>query len=230
MLKRIAQKGVYLFFLITFLLSSQVVPVFAKPLDDPLSHAFYERSTCSVDAAAASAPLNGNKVYLLGDSLLVGSYYTTGYLKNNLDDNKWVSTADGSAGRALTTGGSDPGNTRPGHEKSGLDAIEVAEDKDAIQNADSIVIELGTNTSGSASQFGNQMKQLLDRVKTLNPHAKLFWVNIVSTSDSIYSSYNNKIEELSDPENYTVIDAKSKKIELQPGGLRQMATRPIPVS
>jgi hypothetical protein len=71
MLKRIAQKGVYLFFLITFLLSSQVVPVFAKPLDDPLSHAFYERSTCSVDAAAASAPLNGNKVYLLGDSLLV---------------------------------------------------------------------------------------------------------------------------------------------------------------
>jgi lysophospholipase L1-like esterase len=165
----------------------------------------------SGSAVTAQADANNN-IYLLGDSILEGAYYTTGYLKKDLDDNGWQSTADASAGRSITTPGSDPSNNRPGHEQSGLQAIDT--DADTIKKAGVIVIELGTNTSGTASQFEGQIKQVVQKVRDLNGSAKIYWVNIISTSNPIYPSYNNTIQRAADNLGLTVLDEKSKGIAL----------------
>jgi hypothetical protein len=102
-----------------------------------------------------------NKVYLLGDSLLVGSYYLNSFLEDNLRANNWSPYADASVGRSITGGGSDPANTRPGHEQPGLQAIDTDADTIKDPKTSAVVIELGTNTSGSASQFEDQVKQVL---------------------------------------------------------------------
>lgn len=165
---------------------------------------------CTVSAPASSSA--NNSIYLLGDSILEGSYYTTGDLKNDLNANNWSATADASAGRSITSPGSDPTNQRQGHEQSGLQAIDT--DSSIIRTASVVVIELGTNTSGSAGQFENQMKQVLQKIKTLNNSAKIYWVNIISTSNPIYPSYNAAINRVGSAQGVTIIDAKSKHIAL----------------
>jgi hypothetical protein len=218
MLKRAVLKSANPIFLVLFLILSQINVVFASRSDviKPLQWPLYEDS-CSSDTNTSAANANGKNIYLLGDSLLVGSYYTNDYLKTALSNAGWDSTADASVGRSITTGGSDPTNTRPGHEQSGLDAIDT--DASKIKDAGVIAVELGTNTSGSAAQFGDQIKQVVQKIKGINSSAKLYWVNIVSTSSAIYGSYNNRINDLAGAQGYTVIDAKSKGIELSPGNL-----------
>jgi lysophospholipase L1-like esterase len=155
-----------------------------------------------------------NKVYLLGDSLLVGSYYLNSFLEDNLRANNWSPYADASVGRSITGGGSDPANTRPGHEQPGLQAIDTDADTIKDPKTSAVVIELGTNTSGSASQFEDQVKQVVKKVQDLNKTAKIYWVNIVSKGDPLYSQYNNKLEALEKDTGFSLIDASSQNIEL----------------
>jgi lysophospholipase L1-like esterase len=173
---------------------------------------YFDVSTECGDSSGSTSSNPSSKIYLLGDSILEGSYYTTGYLKQNLDDNNWDSTADASAGRSITTPGSDPSNDRQGHEQSGLKAIDT--DTDIIKSAGVVVIELGTNTSGSASQFEDQMKQVIQKINGLNSNARIFWVNIISKSNPIYPSYNKTINKVAGPQKVTVIDANSNNITL----------------
>jgi lysophospholipase L1-like esterase len=172
---------------------------------------YYNVAAGCSPAAPINTPTNKN-IYLLGDSLLEGSYYTTGELRKDLKTNNWDAEADASAGRSITAPGSDPTNHRQGHEQSGLDAIDT--DADIIKGAGAIVVELGTNTSGSANQFEDQMTKVIQKIKGLNKNAQIYWVNIVSTSNPIYSNYNNTIDKVAKDQKIAVIDAKSRNIQL----------------
>jgi hypothetical protein len=218
MLKHLIVRSAYLFLTSIFVFSSIGSTVNAKPIDTykKLQWPFYEEG-CSQDTTTSSA--TGKKIYLLGDSLLAGSFYANTFLADKLTGNGWQATADASVGRSLTTGGSDPTNNRPGHEQPGMDAVDTDSAIISDPNTSKIVIELGTNTSGSATQFEGQVKTLLSKIKAKNNSAKIYWVNIVSTSDPIYASYNNKLSSLADSQGYSLIDAKSKNIQLSPGNL-----------
>jgi lysophospholipase L1-like esterase len=213
MLKLWAQACLKYFALVLFIFLYEAMPVAAQTTGiKPLQWPFYDPNGCDSSATANPTTSSNNSIYLLGDSLLEGAFYTTGDLKDNLNSNKWDPTADASAGRSITTPGVDPTNNRQGHEQSGLEAIDT--DADIIKSASAVVVELGTNTSGTATQFEDQMKRVVKKVKDLNKTTQIYWVNIVSTSNPIYSRYNDVIDNVSKQENFKVIPAKSKDIEL----------------
>ncbi|TAK89096.1 hypothetical protein EPO04_03275 [Patescibacteria group bacterium] len=172
-------------------------------------------SATSSPSGATPDPTGGGEgsVYILGDSLMVGSYYEGNkYLKGFLDTKNINAYVDASVGRGIKSGGSDPSNNRPAAEKSGIDAVEI--DKDVIKDAGTIVIELGTNKSSSTNAFKQDMKDLINKVKSINGDAKIYWVNIVSENDSDYTTYNTIIEQVTSDENIYFIDEKSKNINL----------------
>ncbi len=221
MLKRLAPRFLYSLVLCLFIFASLAPSVSANNQDflRSLNAPLYEPSVCSDGSAnpSTSAPTadSNSSIYLLGDSILEGAYYSSGNLKDLLQKNNWSPTADASSGRSITTGGSDPDNKRPGHEQSGLDALNT--DSAALKKASTVVIELGTNSSGSANDFADQMKKVMAKVRdpnTGNPGANVYWLRLISKGVSQYDSYNTKIGDLQNSLNYNLIDLNPDAIPL----------------
>lgn len=85
-------------------------------------------------------------------------------------------------------------------------------DKQAIKDAKTVVIELGTNTSGN---FGAEAKELVNKIRAINPDAKIYWVQIFS--DGQYADENTVISGLQGVE---MIQTKDQmKSYLTPDGI-----------
>lgn len=167
-------------------------------------------------APAAGAGGGGNNVFLLGDSILDGAYnQSPQYLNQDLTSNGWSAKADASVSRALDLhGGSGPGTTQPG-----LQAIKT--DSTDIANADAVVIELGTNNSGSASAFKSQIATAIDEIHNtsgVKSSLKIYWVNLFSKGvvSTYANSYNTAIQGQASSKGYTVIDTTGSSISLGP--------------
>jgi len=145
----------------------------------------------------------GSKIYLLGDSILVGAkdeteekITTAGFV---------VSKTNADGGRAITY---DSYGTEP----TGLEA--VTNDSSLIADSQVVVVELGTNSGNE--ELTEQVPILVDAIRATGFNGILFWVNTFYTSGGTAGERNTEIQaqSLSTAKNFTIIDAYNAGIEL----------------
>lgn len=153
----------------------------------------------------------GDNIYVLGDSLAKGADAAGlgGKLQGKGFGNVFI---DASTGRSITGGGSD------GNRLSGLKAVDY--DAQKIRSAGAVVIELGTNPGGGVpGGFRDDVGTLVNKIRSINGSAKIYWVNIVSTvSANQYDRRNQIISDAASANNFTVINALDL-VKLPPNAL-----------
>lgn len=153
-------------------------------------------------------PEDGNVkkgVYMLGDSISLAS-------REELADRFRAKSLDfylnASVSRSITGKG-----TTSGNKTSGLAAVD--EDKKRIENASAVIVALGTNQN---DDFPKTMRQLTDKIKSINGDATIYWVNVFSEgkgSNKVDKERINKdIQEVAKDQGLSVIDTVEQEIEL----------------
>lgn len=147
-------------------------------------------STCpGNNAAGAGEP---GLVYLVGDS--IGTQIRT-TLASGLSGQGWSLTANVLSSRNLS-------GTPP--TPDGLGAVE--QDKNSLQAARAVIVELGTNSGGfSAATVG----QMVDKVRSYAPEATIYWVDTAVVQRQDYaqtlSNVNSIIHTQASQSNFQVI-------------------------
>lgn len=122
-------------------------------------------------------------VYVLGDSLTVRM--KNAGLRQSFADQNWHSVISGVVGRAVAANSPSP---------SGL--VQAGMDTASIKGASAVVLELGTNPQdGSTSDFAQDWKTLVGRIRVDNPKAHIYWVNI-GNFDAPLVAENNRRDSL----------------------------------
>jgi beta-N-acetylhexosaminidase len=131
---------------------------------------YFDIDVCGAGTTPAASDAGNNKIYVIGDSLTVGMR-DSGNLKSKLSNGGW-SVTDIRATTGITID----------------DSIQkIKDDKDnAISDADTVVIGLGTNRSANPDKAVGDM---LDAVDQANSNANVYWVDAYSTQDD-YSDFN----------------------------------------
>lgn len=102
-----------------------------------------------------------------------------------------------------------------GDRLSGLEAVE--KDKKNIESSDAVVVAYGTNNY--PEDMVSEIKAMINKIRSINKDAVIFWVNNDTNGTTAYSSESSKkknqiIEQESNKLNYSVIDIKSVNIPL----------------
>lgn len=168
---------------------------------------YYYDLGCSASSPSVtpdSDPSNSS-VYMVGDSITDGAEAD---LKSEFKDYKNV-YINGSGSRSITGEG-----VTSGLKTSGLEAVEG--DKERIKNAGIVVVALGTNQNPN---FESSIKDLVNKIKSYNSSAELYWVNVFSVGGSNgYPKLDRKgINESIDKQSslgYEVIDTVQADITL----------------
>ncbi len=123
----------------------------------------------SSSGSATSTPQASNSnLYLIGDSLTVG--LKSAGLDAQLAQSGWQPTTSGLVSRRISGGVSPDGLSQ------------LAQDQSAVSKAGSIVVELGTNEySDSAATFRADLQKMLDKIRSYNASAQIYWVNYVGS-------------------------------------------------
>ena len=227
------------------MLTSFAAPsIFATPLPDSEITALNDYAnwvggnscgSTGASAVSAGAPSATSNIFLLGDSIMVGSYYTApNPLKKDLIANGWTPFADASGGRGMSYGGNDTANNRPAARTSALDAVDDAADTAAIAKAGRIVIEIGTNGFSASAGHPNgfaftkaQANQLIDKILAKNTALQasdIYWVNIFSigkgsTKITWRDDTNAMLQQIAADRGIHIIDTVGKGIDLVPADL-----------
>lgn len=136
------------------------------------------------------------KVYVLGDSITHAARdaYQTKLTEAGATEVKINASGGRNLGAAGTTG--DPG--------SGYEALET--DKEAIKNADNVVIALGTNqmehfsgwedAGGYTAKSKEAIKKAMDLVKAAGGDGKVYWVDVAisSAAPTPYPSFGHLVD------------------------------------
>lgn len=146
--------------------------------------------------SSAEQGTNRRSSYILGDSIAYGLFLDglEAKLKGRLGGESHINY-DG--GRSITSRGNQI-------QKSALESVDI--DQDLIASADHIVIILGMNP-GEIS-FDESQRLLVEKLRSISPKAKIYWVDIGATAPShvdIWNSRNRSIYENSSKLDYTVI-------------------------
>lgn len=220
-IRLIAASTCLVFSLVQFSVSVNAMSAAQRKLFQSNIH-YFDVDACA-PSATPEATTNISKVYLLGDSVFVGTYFDHGFLKEDMDAEGWTSQADASGGRGMSYKGSDPRGNLPGKNKSGLDAIKA--DADAIKESDTIVVELGTNMTNpdagaqkSANLFKEEVEAAIESVREINKSVNIHWVTISAKSTQPYTpwvqEYNEVIRSVAAAKNFNVINAAGADISL----------------
>lgn len=142
---------------------------------------------CSPDLPPAPAhekeALATQTTYVIGDSISAGLHQTglEDMLQTKLGGQVMI---DFDSGRSITRPGTD-------QHKSALDAIDG--DQEFIKTANNIVVVLGTNPTDNP--FAENLKTLVERLKSLSPDAAIYVVDIAATRSNTVEEWNarNKI-------------------------------------
>ncbi len=204
-------------------------PDCARVGEQAMTPCLAEQSTVTslTGQAPVDAPGQNRKIVLIGDSLLTGAD-ETGDLGGRLEAKGFNGVdivIEASNGRSITGAGTS------GSRLSGEEAVEqLGEPGGAIDGASVVVVELGTNTSGTPAQFKAQVRKLVESIKNADKEsdALIYWVSIVSKKDARYAAYNEAIEEVAESENISVITPKdislnADKIHPTPEGYKKYA-------
>jgi hypothetical protein len=162
------------------------------------------------DVATSQAPAttgsSNPNLYVLGDSLTAGMR-DAGDLEKKFKDQGWQNvTISAQCGRHLKIDGvSCPGTLVDAKFPGGFQQAD--KDTDAIKNAGTIVIGLGTNDAGDGG-FSDNVSGMIDKVRAVNTNAKIYWINLYTTDDSgpKFPPMNQILTTLSASKNFTVID------------------------
>lgn len=151
----------------------------------------------------------GSNLFVLGDSIMQIGYYNGGGLDTAFKDAGIKANVDAQGSRSITRPGqaNNPINKKL---SSGLEAVDL--DKDYIQNASGIVVELGTNTDGTPAYYKDKLDQLVSKIRNINKDAPLYLVNIFSPSISDRSQRNQAIREVAEKNDAAVINVAAKNI------------------
>lgn len=152
---------------------------------------YLEEKDCSVDSTASNGVSN-NKVYIVGDSYSIGIDST---LTKDLKDAGYevAGKNEDNAGQVLKAG------------DSGVSAMQALDkDKEKIAASGSMTVFLGTNG-------GNEdIPKFMDKLKTVNPTIKVYWMTIGYISqnapDSYLQSQNKLLKDVATKYGITVID------------------------
>lgn len=103
--------------------------------------------------------------------------------------------------------------------EKGLEQINLSPDKEAIQKAGTVVVALGTNDGPSAfTSFRDNVIQMVDSIRTLNPQVNIIWPNLYLKKDvtnggtylkTDFDEMNRILAELSKEKNFKLIDWNS---------------------
>ncbi len=164
---------------------------------------FTAKASNGQNTPAADKKSSDASLYMLGDSITLGAKHD---LEAKFKQNGIASAyINGSESRSI--GGK--GDTA-GQKTSGLEAAD--DDKARIKSAGTVVIALGTNPEGN---FEDRIKKLVEKVKSYNSDAKIYWVNVFSTGGNSDRDASNKvINKLASGQGYKVIDLLNVDIEL----------------
>ncbi len=134
--------------------------------------------------------------YLLGDSIAYGlsKDKLDGKLKSQLGG---IAKISFDAGRSITS---------PGLQinKSAFESVEI--DRDFIAQSDVIIIALGTNQIEAS--FADSQRLLLQKLKSIAPRAKYYWIDIgatIATQAAGWSARNKTIYDSAEQLGYSVI-------------------------
>lgn len=155
---------------------------------------YFDISTCATVTAANNTGSGTGKAYMIGDSIAAGAQPQLEAALKGKGFTEVIINA--LASRRLSTG-NDP-----------LDGISVLEsDKDQWANANTIIIELGTNGGANAENI----KKTMELIKTNNTTGvKVYWVNIATNGGKIDAGPINAQLQQSAAEGYAIIDWASQ--------------------
>jgi hypothetical protein len=155
---------------------------------------------------STSAAINSN-VYFLGDSLTVGMR-DGGSLQTAAQGQGWNPTIMAECGRHLVSDGT---NCSGQPIFGGIHQVDQAADQTAIKNAGVVVVGLGTNDPGMAS-YESDVRDLVSKIKTLNPSTKIYWINLISTDEknAAYQAMDAQLTAAAGAAGFTVIDWASQ--------------------
>ncbi|MCA9345682.1 hypothetical protein KC871_03670 [Candidatus Saccharibacteria bacterium] len=157
---------------------------------------YYDPVVACIDPDEADEAQEVGSVLFVGDSILVG---TQDAIKNKLIDQNIASDRiifDGEVSRSINKKGQSDG-------ESGIDALK--KNKNIIKNANTVVVELGTN--GGIQK--DDVKKLIDTIKDINKKASIYWVNIGVTRDDldkIEKDSNKVLDDTYKDQGFTIID------------------------
>jgi len=166
---------------------------------------WYDPTACVTGSPASTGPSQstvpnsgGGKIFIIGDSITENSK-VQGKVSEALKAKGYDPTFNSKSSRRLSTGGTD------------LDGISVFEkDVASWKDAGTILVELGTNGAVNKANIS----KLMDIIKTNNPTAKVYWVNIGANDTGKFitpktaDEYSQIIQDNSSL-GYTVIDWNS---------------------
>lgn len=167
----------------------------------------YQRYANQVPAVNDPQGVAGQKVYVLGDSITLGS---TVELIGSFRAAGATTIINGSVSRSILR----PGTT-DGNKTSGIGALQTGSVQRDLRLSDVLVIELGTNVdgNGSADTYRSAMSRLVESARAINPQLKIYAVNIFSPAVSRRGDYNKALESIGTAAGFTVIDVASKGID-----------------
>lgn len=157
----------------------------------------------------APATANNNKLFILGDSYTIGMRQFAD-LETKLTG--WQTTIDAACGRPLVGSDSFSACGQPPAVK-GLGAVDITTNKDAITNAGTVVVALGTNDlAGSPDTFRANVREMAAKIHRMNSHTRLYWVNLYvnNAAKPAADAFNKILTEEATANNFTVIDWASK--------------------
>lgn len=159
---------------------------------------YFDINTCAgvgaTGAIGSAANVAGGKVYMIGDSITLGA---KPQLETALKGKGFAETfVDGVVSRSLSEGSKDT---------NGMTVL--ASQEDDWKNANTIIIELGTNGGVTA----DNVKKTMDLIKSKNTTgAKVYWVNIGTNGGNVDAGPINAQLQQSASEGYSIIDWASQ--------------------
>jgi murein DD-endopeptidase MepM/ murein hydrolase activator NlpD len=126
------------------------------------------------DAPAEAGESTGDirNVFVVGDSITYTAEKSPHDMKKEFGKKGITAVISGSAGSTVEDAGT------KGDPYSGLQA--VSHYSDAVKGSDAVVVALGTNHYPSG--FGNSIEKMIDKIKSVNGSAAIFWVNTYTKS------------------------------------------------
>lgn len=188
-------KSLTVLFFIMALSLTNITPSLAlsnKPDSDPTGKSqryviekapWLDPTACEVSGSTpqigTSGPASQGQTWFMGDSLTYGlkdfggledKLTAKGFTPNKVNDR---------GGRAIHYAG---GGGAGQEEGTGIEAVD--NDAEFIRGSKNIVIALGTNdANGTSAGFNGKQEELLNKVKSINPGAKIFWVDVAAVGD-----------------------------------------------
>lgn len=156
----------------------------------------YAQQVLKLYGGSAATPVaQAGSVYMIGDSLTQG--IQSANIASSLEQKGWTPTTINAVQGRSIKGSISPAITSIDTNKAQVAAAKV------------IYVGLGTNPGGTVNQatWGSEIDQMIDKIKSMNANAPIYWLNVFSPAISDRDARNKILSEHATSRKFTVIDA-----------------------